>query len=172
MKNAAILFILIIIVAVGAAGGFLIAGPARVWSLFGDADLGPVNFAELQRRSTPNDALACPPAFCRAPVDVISPRYGIAAQDLRAAFAKVIASEERIEAVARDDASLEDRYIQRSRIMGFPDTINVRFIDLGSGQSGIAIYSRSQLGKADLGVNKARIERLLAKLTELMPPLG
>ena len=166
MKTASTLLLILAALAAAAVAAFLLAGPARVWRVFGDPDLGPVVFETLQRRSTPNDALACPPAMCAAAVDIISPRFAVSAADLRLAFARVMATEERIETVSRNDATLEDRYIQRSRLMGFPDTLNVKVIDLGGGQSGIALYSRSQLGKADIGVNKARLERLLAKLTQ------
>jgi uncharacterized protein (DUF1499 family) len=81
----------------------------------------------------------------------------------------VISSEPRITAVASDDATLTDRYIQRSALMRYPDTIVVKFFDLPDGRSTIAVYSRSQLGKSDLGVNRVRIERWLAKLGEAAP---
>ena len=51
----------------------------------------------------------------------------------------------------------QDRYVQRSATMSFPDTINVRFIALSDSTSTLAIYSRSQLGHSDIGVNLARI---------------
>jgi hypothetical protein len=49
---------------------FLVAGAERFWRLFGEPDLGPVSFEQLERRATPNDSLACPPDFCKAGVDV------------------------------------------------------------------------------------------------------
>ncbi len=148
---------------------FLLAGPERIWSLFGPPDLGPVEFETLARRTTPNDALACPPGICQAQSDVTPPEYAVTAADLRAAFAKVISAEPRITAVATDDATMTDRYIQRSALMGYPDTIVVKFFDLPEGRSTIALYSRSQLGHGDMGVNRARIERWLAKLGEYAP---
>ena len=53
--------------------------------------------------------------------------------------------------------------------MRFPDTIVVRFLDRPDGRSTLAIYSRSQLGTNDLGVNLARIERWLDKLAGEVP---
>jgi uncharacterized protein (DUF1499 family) len=38
-------------------------------------------------------------------------------------------------------------------------------VPVGDSRSTLAIYSRSQLGRSDLGVNLARIERWLDKLT-------
>lgn len=148
---------------------FLLTGPERIWSLFGPPDLGPVEFETLARRTTPNDALACPPGICQAQSDLTPPEYALSAADLRAAFAKVISGEPRITVVATDDATLTDRYIQRSALMRYPDTIVVKFFDLPEGRSTIALYSRSQLGHGDMGVNRARIERWLAKLAEVAP---
>lgn len=156
-------------IAVAAAVAFIVAGPERVWALAGPSDLGPVAFDTLQRRTSPNDSLACPPGLCSAKSDIAPQVFAVSAEALRGAFAKAIASEPRIEQVAADKGALAERYIQRTRLMGFPDTIIVRFVDLGDGRSTIALYSRSQLGESDFGVNRARIERWLDKLTKEAP---
>ncbi len=88
---------------------------------------------------------------------------------MRNAFAKAVATEPLVEQVASDEFGFSARYIQRTKIMRFPDTINVRIIDLGEGRSTIALYSRSQLGESDFGVNRARIERWLEKLEKAAP---
>jgi uncharacterized protein (DUF1499 family) len=48
--------------------------------------------------------------------------------------------------------------------MRFPDYITLRTVDLGDGVSGIAVWSRSRYGYSDLGVNRERVEKLLAAL--------
>jgi uncharacterized protein (DUF1499 family) len=156
-----------VVVAILAA--FFIAGPERIWALFGPADLGPVNFETLKRRSSPNDSLACPPGICTAKSDVAPPVFAVSAPELKKAFAKAIATEPLVEQVALDEGGLTVRYVQRTKIMRFPDTVVVRFIDLGDGRSTIALYSRSQLGEGDFGVNRARIERWLEKLEKEAP---
>ena len=148
---------------------FLVVGPERIWALFGPADLGAVTFETLKRRSSPNDSLACPQNICTAKSDVTPPTFALSAPELAKVFAKVIVSEPNVEQVALDDGGLTQRYVQRTKIMRFPDTIVVRFIDLGDGRSTIALYSRSQLGEADFGVNRARIERWLEKLSKEAP---
>ena len=151
-------------------GIFQLIGPERVWAMFGPADLGAVNFESLQRRTTPNDALACPVNVCQAKADLVSPVFGVSAQDLRLAFARAIATEPRLFRVDSDDANLTERYVQRTRLMRFPDTIVVRFFDLPDRQSTIALYSRSQLGEGDMGVNLARVQRWLSVLEQEMKP--
>jgi uncharacterized protein (DUF1499 family) len=153
-----------------AFGAFQFIGPERVWSLLGPADLGSVTFETLERRATPNDALACPADFCQAKADIVSPEFAMSAPDLRLAFATAIAGEPRLVQVDRNDATLTDRFVQRSHLMRYPDTIVVRFVDLPDKRSSIALYSRSQLGKGDLGVNLARIKRWLAALERVAKP--
>lgn len=150
---------------------FFIAGPERIWALFGPPDLGPVNFETLKRRTSPNDALACPPSLCAAKSDLAPPVFAVSAPELIKAFAKVIASELLVTQEASDESGFSARYVQRTKIMRFLDTVNVRFIDLGDGRSTIALYSRSQLGEGDFGVNRARIERWLEKLQKEAPPV-
>jgi uncharacterized protein (DUF1499 family) len=149
--------------------GFVLIGPERVWRLFGPADLGPVSFETLQRRSTPNDALACPLDVCSAKVDVVPPIFAVSVAGLAGAFDKAIASEPRLTLVETSEQGASRRYIQRSRLLGFPDTIVVRFFARAGGHSTLALYSRSQLGKGDLGVNRARIERWLEEIDREAP---
>ncbi|BBK41484.1 hypothetical protein STVA_15040 [Allostella vacuolata] len=145
-------------------------GGDPLWRLAaGPPDLGPASFERLARRDVPNDALACPADLCRAASDLAPPVFAVPARDLRRAFARAIADEPRLERVAADDAALADRYVQRSRIMRFPDTVDVRFLDLPGGRSTLALYSRSQLGSDDFGVNRARIARWLALLSAAAP---
>jgi uncharacterized protein (DUF1499 family) len=143
----------------------LLLGPARIWDLFGPADLGPVDFARLERRSSPNDALACPEGMCGAArVDIVTPVFAMDARALRAAMTRALAAEPDLQRVAADADALAERYVQRTRLLGFPDTIDLRYVDLPDRRSTLALYSRSKLGYADLGANRARIERWLERL--------
>lgn len=148
---------------------FLVVGPEQVWRQFGEPDLGMIEFESLTRRSSPNDALACPSALCKARSDLVPPVFAIDADGLRNAMAKALVSEPRLTRVSADDATLTDRYVQRSAMLGFPDTIVVRYIKQPKERSTLAIYSRSQIGYGDLGANRARLERWLGKLRLRLP---
>lgn len=54
-------------------------------------------------------------------------------------------------------------YVQRSRLMGWPDIVSVRVEPDGDGAR-VLIWSRARYGHSDLGVNRARVERWLDKL--------
>jgi uncharacterized protein (DUF1499 family) len=142
-------------------------GMASLWqNLAGPADLGPVDFAAVRRSATGNDALACPPGFCAtAPSDMDVPVFAVPAATVRDTLRQIAAADQDVTLVASDDGVLHDRYVARTRLMRFPDTVNVRVIDLGEGRSTLAIHSRSQLGRRDFGVNRARIGAWLAALS-------
>lgn len=171
MKILTIFGIGLMLLAIAVVLAFVLMGPERIWRFFGEPDLGPVSFEQLERRTSPNDALVCPEDICTASADIRSPLYPVTARELRIAFAKVVASEPRMTKIDANAATFTDRYIQRTGWLGFPDTIVVQFFDRPDGRSTLAIYSRSQLGESDLGTNRARIERWLSKLAEQVQPV-
>ncbi len=152
---------------------FVSAGAERVWGLFGPADLGDIRFETLERRSSPNDALVMPEGFGSgfgsARRDISSPVYAVPPKALRDAFRRVLAVEKNLVGVAEDEVALTARYVQRTALLGFPDTIVVRFVAIGAERSSIALYSRSKFGYSDLGANKARLERWLSALAREVP---
>lgn len=161
--------IVFVLIAAGALG-LVTLGPERIWRLAGPADLGDVAFETLQRRRTPNDALACPAGLCQARSDLVPPVWRASVGELRAAFGRALQAEAGLQQVAGDEQSLKCRYVQRTKLMRFPDTIVVRFLEAGEGRSTLALYSRSQIGAGDLGANRARIDRWLASLAKELPP--
>lgn len=140
-------------------------GPEKVWRVFGDPDLGDVDFATLSRRASPNDALVCSPDVCPARADAVAPVYPVPARALFEAIPAALAAEARLEMVQDDPARLKRRYIQRTKLLGFPDTIVMQVIERPGGGSAVAMYSRSQLGFSDLGANRARLDRWLEKIS-------
>lgn len=150
---------LIIAAAVLFAAAFVVLGPERIWAQFGPADLGDVDFATLQRRPSPNDALACLPQFCAAKADVAAPVFTKPFGDVFRAIEDAVVHEPRLEEVSADAGQGTLRFVQRSRLMGFPDTINVKVLPTTDGGSAVLIYSRSLIGKGDMGVNRQRVER-------------
>jgi uncharacterized protein (DUF1499 family) len=128
---------------------------------FGSPDLGPIDFETFTRGTRPNSALACPKDFCKNAVADFDPGiYPVSDELLRDLFTTFVLSQPDVAPVyrhAQPGLPTQDRYIQRTRLMQFPDTINVRFIPLSENTSTLAIHSRSQIGQSDLGVNLKRI---------------
>jgi uncharacterized protein (DUF1499 family) len=134
-------------------------------AVVGAPDLGPVTFETLVRRTRPNDALACPADLCRAArPDIVPPIYPVSAERLREIVAGVAREDPETQIVYSARWEDVDRYVARTRLMRFPDTISVRIVPVAADASTVAIYSRSQIGYSDWGVNRARIERWLDRI--------
>lgn len=115
-----------------------------------------VNPATTERTGKPNDFLAAPAGTTAAKPDLV-----LAVTDppaAMAAFDGVARAQPRTEVVAGDVASGFVTYVQRSALVGFPDYVSVATVD-----GGIAVWSRSRYGYADLGVNAERVRRWLTE---------
>ncbi len=146
----------------------LIAGQAGLFDrLLTPGDLVPVDFATLQRPKCPNTYLVAPRGYTPARNDRDAPAYGVPVEKLRANWEKVLAAQPRVTRVAESHDGLQFDFIQRTRLMRYPDWITIRFIPLAAGDASFAIYSRSVYGCGDLGANKARIEAWLKTLDAL-----
>ncbi len=167
--------ILTFLVGFGAVYGvlFLVAttyGWEKIWqSTHGAADLGPVEFPGLSTRGTHNQVLICPDGICDDESrHRKSPVYGTDADTLKIAFIKSLESESGLTRVDDGKDPMRMRFVQRSRLLRFPDTIQVQFYKLGNNtHSTLALHGKSQIGGHDLGVNKTRADRWLNRLENL-----
>lgn len=156
---------LLIIALLGAGFAFLLwraeepGGIDDAYALvFGPPDLGGVDFENLTRRDAPNDALACHPDICGATaVDFETPVFPIPGARLREIVREVALAQPRTQLVYASRWGEEDRYVVRSRLMRYPDTVVARIYGAGPGRSMLGLYSRSQIGYSDMGMNRARI---------------
>jgi uncharacterized protein (DUF1499 family) len=129
-------------------------------------DIEPVDFQALQRRTSPNDALICAAGHCpNAKPDREARIFAMPPRDLLARVTRIALAEARTHALdCGADCDHRARFIQYSRLMRYPDTIDVETFPLGEGGSSLAMYSRSLVGHGDFGVNRARLERWVEAL--------
>ena len=135
-----------------------------------ETEMTTMDIRSLETRSTRHDALACPARSCRVTADFESPNFAITERDLLIKVRALIAKEPRTKFVAKDKASQQIVFVQRSRIFKFPDTIWIQPTTHGT-ETSIIIYSRSNFGYWDLGANKRRVRKWLAKITNDVQPL-
>lgn len=151
-----------------------LAAGALIWEgrilerIFSIGRVPVIDFATLQRADTPNQYLMCPSKFCPAYIDDLPPDYAASVAEVRAAWETLLKSEPRVKELRRDPLGRQIDYVQRSRLMRFPDLITIRFIELGEGKTTVAIYSRSIYGERDMGVNKARIRDWIGRLNTML----
>lgn len=130
-------------------------------------DIGPVDWPTLRRRPSRNDALVCPAGLCpRATPDHEAKTYTMPPDALLARLTNLAVAEPNTRTLASEPGRA--RFIQYTPLMRFPDTIDVQVFP-AYGDATLAIYSRSLVGRRDFSVNRARVERWLAKLAARVP---
>lgn len=137
-----------------------------VWGRGDGAVAEPMpDFATLALRATPNQYLVLPPGFAStASPHGESPVFDLPVAELERRALTAIRAQPRLTEVAADPGRRQYAFVQRTRILRFPDTVTVRFVDMGAGRSSLALYSRSKLGRSDLGANEARARSWLAAI--------
>jgi uncharacterized protein (DUF1499 family) len=132
------------------------------------ADTRIIDFASLTRSNSPNDALACPANVCTAKTDFVTQPVALSVVELAAKIAQVLPAEPRTELISRSDAAADGSVsfvlVQRTAVFHFPDTVNVLVRPVDEQHATVAVYSRSNYGYGDFGVNLARVKDWLGKL--------
>jgi uncharacterized protein (DUF1499 family) len=112
----------------------------------------------------PNQYLLCPKAMCTTQTDGEAPVFDVPIEQLQVAWDEMQAEQPRLQVLRRDVTNVQIDYVQRSRLLRFPDLITVRFVPIDDAHSTVAIYSRSVYGKGDMGINRIRVEEWLARV--------
>jgi uncharacterized protein (DUF1499 family) len=150
--------------------GIAIAVAALIWEgttlerILDVGDVPVVDFATLQRGPDPNQYLLCPKGTCAAQTDGEAPVFDVRVEQLQVAWDEMLAEQPRLQVLRREVTNVQIDYVQRSRLLRFPDLVTVRFVPIDDTHSTLAIYSRSVYGKGDMGVNRIRVEEWLARL--------
>jgi uncharacterized protein (DUF1499 family) len=137
--------------------------------LFGPVERSPIDFESLERGPAPNQYLVAPAGFGSARVDAEAPSFALTPEQLRDRWVAALDGMPRVKMLSADADRLQYNFEERSRLVGFPDTITVRFLPDAGGGSTLAVYSRSHYGYSDLGANEKRVKRWLALLDSAAP---
>ncbi|MGB7433380.1 MAG: DUF1499 domain-containing protein [Ahrensia sp.] len=149
-----------------AASTFVLFGRERTWTaIAGPADLGALDLTTVERTQKPHDALLCSQGLCDAvTVDQTLSTYDVSPAELIAALdAAATTVTHHVQRVDDGTDATKARYVARSNLMRFPDTIWLQAVTMDDGRTGLIAYARAQLGYSDLGVNKARLEGWIAQ---------
>ena len=130
-----------------------------------------MDFTRIERPATPNTALAAPKDFSPTP-DIVTPEYRLSAPDLLAAVRNMALAEPRVFLAADYPQAGQVYFVARSAVLNFPDLIAVQAREVPGGGSELVLYSRSVYGRSDLGVNQARLQRWLDRLTQTLSQKG
>ena len=164
MKRRWKIVLAVVAVAAASSPALLIYGPERAWERVGPADLGPVDFATLERSPSPNDALAATQGTLPDDVepDFELPIYSAPpAAVLKAIEERIALLGDRAERVAATATTL--RFVTRSPTLRFPDTTVIEAVPVEGG-TGLRAYASATVGKSDFGTNRERLKRWLLDL--------
>jgi uncharacterized protein (DUF1499 family) len=156
MLKTLLLVLLVLLVAVPVA--VMLVGRERIWTFVsGPADLSRYDFAAETRRGTGNDALACTSGACVS-ADLVIPNTELAPNAaIEAAAERLRQVEPLVERVDDRTDPTYGRFVVRTPLMRFPDTIDLFAGTSSSGETWLKAYSRSKLGSSDLGANRRRL---------------
>lgn len=124
----------------------------------------PMDMTLLERTSSPHDALAAPPEF-KPPPDIFTRAYSVPPERLYRAIRQVALAQPRTYQLAAYDDRRQVHYVQRSRLLNFPDIVTVQVTP----DSRLIMWSRSSYGYYDFNVNLKRLEDWQSGLDKLLP---
>lgn len=124
---------------------------------------GPwLDFATLQPGRTSNSALACSADMCPA-AQISRPEFTFSASAERVA-ATLRSIEPNAQFNTEANGDIRARYVAVTPLLRFRDDVDVLIRPVAAEQSRVAVFSRSRIGKSDLGANAARINALETRL--------
>lgn len=139
--------------------------PEALALIFGKVDRRPIEFETLELKPSPNQFLVCPPGLCRnAQPHLEAPVFDLSVEQLRDRWLERVQQQPRVRLLSKAPPREQYDLEQTSALVGFPDTITVRFLPAGEGSSTLAVYSRSHYGYSDLNVNEKRVRAWLELL--------
>lgn len=124
-----------------------------------------MDFPSLKLGRKPNQFLMAPDGLCQAAIPhAESPVFNVPAADLLRRLLDMAEGEERVSIKEVSEQTLTVKLVARSRVFRFPDMIDCQILPVDTESSTLAVYARARYGYRDFGVNRARIERWVARL--------
>lgn len=123
-----------------------------------------IDFNTLKRPTKPNTYLVAPDGLLEnSQADAAAPNYDKSATELFTQLIDIVKSEPAWSALAMDEDNLSLRFVATVPVFGFKDDVDIVVLPSGEGST-LAIYSRSRVGYSDFGVNRKRVQKILAAL--------
>jgi uncharacterized protein (DUF1499 family) len=127
-----------------------------------------LDFSTLRRPKSPNTSLLAPQDLTlKARVDRPSPVFDVDPDQLFARAEAYVRSVKTFRAIETDAAERALKFVAVTPLLRFKDDVDMRVLPVpgDATKSLVAIYSRSRVGRSDLGTNGRRIDAILAALS-------
>jgi len=123
-----------------------------------------VDLRRFERPGAPNSYLICPKGLCAAAADEEGPVVDLTPEKVLVAGLKAASLEPNVTPYEADAALGQLVFVQRTKVLQFPDVVRIQAIKAPDGRTGVALYSHSIFGKYDFGANKTRARRWMAAI--------
>jgi uncharacterized protein (DUF1499 family) len=127
-----------------------------------------LDFAQLRRPKSPNTSLLAPQDYTpKARVDRPSPVFEADPDTLFAKLEAYVRSVKAFRSIEADAGERALKWVAVTPLLRFKDDVDVRVLPAPGDvtKSVVAIYSRSRVGRSDLGTNGRRIDAILAAIS-------
>ena len=121
------------------------------------------DLTRFERPVVQNDWFVCPPNLCLSSPNYETPVFPVTKDELIKRTKMVINRQHRTKLIGAATELEQLIFVQRSKFLGLPDTIWIQFVGLKEGTS-LIIYSRSNYGYWDFGINGRRIKNWLEEI--------
>ena len=118
-------------------------------------------FSSLKRSGSPNNWLVAPADFMVKP-DEVAPVFRVSVPALHRTFKAIALRSDGVEVV--EESANAVHIIATTRLMRFKDDVWVFFIPVAPYCSTLALYSASRVGYWDMGTNRHRVKKWMARL--------
>ncbi|MEM9043440.1 MAG: DUF1499 domain-containing protein [Pseudomonadota bacterium] len=127
-----------------------------------DAERWHIDPTTATRSTSPNSFVSAPSGSTTAKIDVEAAVFDRTPAELLAQFSAIALASPRVTELTFGDRDYRT-FVQRTPLVGFTDYISVKAVAVEGGAS-LIIFSRSQYGYSDWGVNRKRVEEWLSGL--------
>jgi uncharacterized protein (DUF1499 family) len=124
------------------------------------------DFGAFARTGKPNCYVAAPPGTTSVAPDAAAPEFAHSAAALYQLWLQLAAKQPDTQPLWLAEDRLQAQFVQRTKLMRYPDIISVKMLPLGPDRSTLAVYSRSVYGYSDRGVNRRRIQDWFGQLEQ------
>ena len=121
------------------------------------------NLKDLRRKPNTRSWFSGPKEW-RQDLDQTSPVFPVSADELWMLWTQVTGNARRIVHAELDEDSRQSFHVQLTPYLRFPDEVRAEVVEQPDGRASVVVYSQARYGIYDLGVNKKRVERWLARL--------
>lgn len=128
-------------------------------------ELKEIDFETFKGGNLEDQYLVCPEDFClETTPDLIAPLFNQTTKQLRATLLEYVDNDQTVTTKSMDLGKQQFTFLVQDYSKTFPDVITIRFIDLQGLYSSVAIYARTEIGEANIGLNEKLANRWLTLL--------